>query len=146
MAERQLSFGFYSEAEREIAVELIRRLQDRERLSDIARSMCIPYPKAARIARESGVPYGGRVISAAENGEILRLRFNDGQSIRHIARTVGISRSYVGRVTKAEIERYADLGGIAVRPLRLAHPRRCPVHGLVRLWPCVACAATELRE
>lgn len=64
----------------------------------------------------------------------------DAYSIRQIARMVGCSPSQAGFWVIVYREQDARRRG-EIAPRRLNTPRRCPVHGLVNLWPCVACAA-----
>lgn len=64
----------------------------------------------------------------------------DAYTIREIAKRVGCSRSQAGHWVIFWREREAaKRGELATR--RLNAPRRCPVHGPLKIWPCVACAA-----
>lgn len=64
----------------------------------------------------------------------------DAYPIREIARRVGCSRSQAGHYVIYWREREARRRG-EIAPRRLNTPRRCPVHGRLSIWPCVACAA-----
>ncbi len=68
--------------------------------------------------------------------EIRRLIEIEDRGVRETARLLNVSRGTVWRVVMAR----RDTGEFR----RLAKPRHCPRHGLVTIWPCVACAAEEV--
>lgn len=70
--------------------------------------------------------------------EILRLLMDSDLSTRAIARRVGVSqRTVCYHAKKIRIANRREAGEF--QPRELSQPRRCPIHGLVNVWPCVAC-------
>lgn len=108
---------------------------------EIATRLSLSYDLVQKICRDSGIPYSGRHLTDSEKREIRRLRELEGLPIRTIAGKVGRSKTVVGLVVRRRFLAVQDQGGKQIRPEFLKVPRRCPRHGLVRLWPCVACQA-----
>lgn len=113
---------------------------------EVTQRVGLPYKTVQRIAIEHGVRCRGRHLSEAEKAKIRRMREVDGMSLRAIAREMGIGKSTVWVWAQRRLEAVADQGGVVVRPVRVRRPRRCPRHGLLTLWPCVACAAEANRD
>ena len=91
-------------------------------------------------------PKRGRPIDEDRHREVMRLLQETDLSHREIARRVGCSQhavSYRGRKLAQRRARQVDAVG-AFRPRE--QERRCPVHGAVKLWPCVACMAEASRQ
>jgi len=108
---------------------------------EITNRLSLPYDVVHKIALGSGIDYPGKHITDEDKQQIRTLRELEGLPIRTIAMQMGIGKSTVGRWSRARFLKVQDEGGKAVAPEALKVPRRCPQHGLVRLWPCVACAA-----
>ncbi|WP_145176800.1 hypothetical protein [Rubripirellula lacrimiformis] len=125
---------------------ILGRLQDGERLGDIANTLGVTYGTVHAIAIESGIRYSGKHLTAAEKAEVNRQRIIDGRSIRQIAAAMGLPKSKIGRCVQSQFSRVVDTGGTHVSPRNLRRPKRCPEHGLVRLWPCVACEGEKRRK
>lgn len=123
---------------RELVLNLLR--QDL-RPFEIANRLSLPYEAVHEIAIGSGIRYAGKHLTDAEKKQLLNLRELEGLPIRTIATQMGIGKTTVGRWSRDRFLKVQDEGGKAVAPEMLKVPRRCPQHGLVRLWPCVACAA-----
>lgn len=111
---------------------------------EIARQMSLPYDVIYGIAKDSGIRFAGKHLTDEEKKEVRRLRELHGYSVRVTARQLGLSKTAVGRLSRARFLKVQDQGGTEVRPQELKKPRRCPRHGLVRIWPCVACAADPI--
>lgn len=111
---------------------------------EIANRLSLPYEVVHEIALSSGIRYAGKHLTAEEKQQLQRLRELEGLPIRTIATQMGIGKSTVGRWSRARFLKVQDEGGKAVRPENLKTPKRCPRHGLLRIWPCVACAADPL--
>ena len=77
----------------------------------------------------------------------LEIDANPHEGTRSLAARLGISKSTVHRYRKqrAAIEDSHDDERIIVDFVPLKQSRMCPVHGPVKVWPCVACAARSGR-
>lgn len=121
--------------------EIVRRLRKGRRLREVAVELRLPYSLVRSVAAESGEPYAGRQLDRKQQAEIRRRREDKGQSIREIAREMGLPKSKVGRFARRVfLDVLADDDEVGFQD---SGPQRCPVHGLVTVWPCVACAATR---
>lgn len=104
----------------------------------------VPYTFVRVLAAESEIDYIGRQLDPKQEKEIRRRRDELGQSIREIGREMNLPKSKVGRfVRRVWLDMLDDEDEIGFED---AGPRRCPVHGLVTVWPCVACMATGGRD
>ncbi|MGB7325954.1 MAG: hypothetical protein WBD31_13850 [Rubripirellula sp.] len=122
------------------------RLRNGERLGGIANALGVTYGAVHAVAMESGIRYVGRHLTADEKNEVNRQRIIDGRSIRQIAAAMNLPKSKIGRCVQSQFSRVVDTGGTRVSPRKLRSPKRCPEHGLVRLWPCVACEGEKRRK
>jgi transposase len=78
----------------------------------------------------------------AKRKEISRLLLESDLSTRAIARRVGVSqRTVCYHAKKIRVENHREAGEF--QPVELQEVRRCPVHGLVNVWPCVACESSK---
>lgn len=111
---------------------------------EIARRLSQPYEVIHSIAKDSGIRFTGKHLTDDDKKEIQRLRELHGYTVRLTAQELGLSKTAVGRWSRARFLKVQDQGGTEVRPQELKSPRRCPRHGLVRIWPCVACAADPI--
>ena len=109
----------------------------------VSREMGLPANLIYRIARTAADRYTGRHLTDEEIAAVNQLRELGGLTIRKTARQLGLSKTAVGRAARARFLKVQDHGGTEVKPEELKVPKRCPVHGRVTLWPCVACAATR---
>lgn len=70
-------------------------------------------------------------------------------SLRKVARQFGVCKSTVDYHRQKVYDAWAaeELDEPDESPtidfVQLAKPRRCPIHGLVRVWPCVVCSSTK---
>jgi hypothetical protein len=110
----------------------------------IASRLSLPYEAVHEIAFSSGIRYPGKHMTEAEKAEVKRLRELEGLPIRAIALRIGVSKTTVGNFSRRQFLKVQSQGGDEVAPEFLKVPKRCPRHGLVRLWPCVACAADPM--
>lgn len=68
-------------------------------------------------------------------------------SCREVAAAVGVGKTTVWRYRQAVYDLFdanesdSDAEESIIPFERLAEPRRCSVHGLTHVWPCVQCAA-----
>lgn len=95
-------------------------------------------------ARKRGVPRRLPAVSPLARMQILALLMATNMSYACIARLVRVSKATVGRVAKdirsRQMRRLGDF-----QPDESKAVKRCPIHGLVNVWPCVACAADQNR-
>lgn len=71
----------------------------------------------------------------------IRRRLREARhTLRRIAALCGVSVKSVWLRSRQELDRAGEF-----RPRGIRVARRCPRHGLVKLWPCVACAAEAAR-
>ena len=97
--------------------------------------------------RDELPPKRGRLRSDATDRRIMELLQTTDLSQREIARRVGCSQHAVHcryRRIKSRSRREVDSVG-EFRPVEVTRRTRCPVHGTVTVWPCVACAARDAR-
>lgn len=88
-----------------------------------------------------GIELGLRRKPNLSNDQREQIRvLADAFPIREIARRVGCSVSQAGHWVLSWREREAGRCG-EIAPRRLNTPRKCPKHGRLVIWPCVACAA-----
>ncbi|QDV86065.1 hypothetical protein [Planctomycetes bacterium TBK1r] len=119
---------------------ILKRLMQGRRLMDIAVEHRVPYAFVQAVAAESGLNYAGQHLSDAQQREVRRRREKAGQSIREIAAEMGLPKSKIGRYSRrVYLDEAAE--GDRIGFTEAARPKRCPVHGLVNVWPCVACTA-----
>jgi transposase len=123
---------------------VIRLLKQGLRPYEIAQKLSVSYDVVHEIAFASGISYPGKHLTTEQKREIQRLRELHGLPIRAVAARLGISKTTAGRWSRARFLAVQDSGGQTVRPQQLKTPKRCPRHGLVLLWPCVACAADPI--
>jgi hypothetical protein len=70
-------------------------------------------------------------------------------SLRSVAKRLGVGKSTVDyhrqKVYDAWSAQESDDSddGPKIAFEQLSKPRRCPTHGLVRVWPCVQCSSTN---
>lgn len=80
--------------------------------------------------------------------QIARIQRCEG-SLRRVARELGIGKSTVDyhrqklyrEWDRADPDEENELATIEFA--RLPTPQRCPVHGLLHVWPCVICSTTK---
>ncbi|MEM9367521.1 MAG: helix-turn-helix domain-containing protein [Planctomycetota bacterium] len=111
--------------------------------SQVARRLKIGRDFVRSIAARTQFRCSHQHLTVEQRDRIRRMREVDGRTIRDIAKELGLPPSTVGGWSRRFLESVEDEGGTAVKPVRLRIPRRCPVHGLVDLWPCVACQAEK---
>lgn len=79
-------------------------------------------------------------LTTGQQAEAARLVEVDGLTMAAAAQRIGASEMQVWRLlVRRRDEALARAGEF--RPKRLRQGRRCPRHGIVHVWPCVACHA-----
>lgn len=90
-------------------------------------------------------PRSGRRQSKKQRAEIRRLLMSSDLSHKEIAERVGCSKHSVWLRAEEMRKKQTDKAG-DFQPKQSNVAKRCPVHGLVTVWPCVACAALSGQE
>lgn len=98
-----------------------------------------------KTARQRGVPRRLPLVSPLARKQILTLLLATNLSYAHIARLVRVSKATVGRVAKDIRERQRKRVG-SFQPDESKRVKRCSKHGLVNIWPCVACVAEQSKS
>lgn len=77
-----------------------------------------------------------RDLPPKTDAEIRRRLRAARHTLRRIAELSRVSFGSVSRRSRQMTDR-----GSTFRPKGIRVPRRCPRHGLIKIWPCVACVA-----
>ncbi len=80
-------------------------------------------------------------LTLGQQDEAARLVETDGMSMAKAAAILGASEMQVWRVIQRRRAESVSHAGV-FRPIRIREGKRCPRHGLVYYWPCVACQAS----
>lgn len=122
--------------------QILCMLESGMRPMEIARSLSASPDVVYWVARKHGFRFTRDNLTQEEKAKIRRLRESEGLSVRQIAQQMNRPTSTIGDWARKRFCEVADEGGEG--PKILKEPRRCPRHGLVRLWPCVACLADPI--
>lgn len=96
---------------------------------------------AHRLAVQHGIAARRRRELPKRTDAQIRRRLRQARhTLRRIAALLGVSVKSVWRRSREQVDRAGDF-----RPRGIRTARRCPKHGLMKLWPCVACAAETSR-
>jgi transposase-like protein len=129
-----------------LAAEIERMLRARRySVAEVAARFGMTRWQVYAWARKRGLPLRGRWLTAEEKVEIIRLVERQGLPIKRAAAKAGVGRMQAWRLIQNHRDQLLAEATEDLVPKKLAEPRRCPRHGLVRLWPCVACAAEGLQ-
>jgi DNA-binding CsgD family transcriptional regulator len=119
-----------------ILAKLRALLADRQTLAACAAALDVPLSTLHDMARRHDLPRRRRSLPAATRRNLELLVRKGEKSITEIAHLLGLAKSTVSDERRRQLDR-----GFAFRPRKRRAPVRCPQHGLVHLWPCIACAA-----
>lgn len=111
---------------------------------DISRSTAVSWWRVYKYAKRRGIPLWSKraPLTPGQQAEAARLVEIEGLSMASAAVQIGASEMQVWRVvSRRRAESVARVGEF--RPIRVRHGKRCPKHGIVYLWPCVACRAAS---
>ncbi len=119
-------------------ISVLRDLHSRgESLATIADRLNCSVATVSQVALVNGLRRK-QTLTDEQKSEIQKLA--DAYPVREIARLVRCSRSQAGHYVIYWREREAKRRG-ELSTRRLNTPRKCPKHGRITIWPCVACAA-----
>lgn len=120
------------------AISILRELHSQgEPLATIAERLNCSVATVSQFALMNGLRRK-QTLTDDQKQEIQKLA--DAYPVREIARRVQCSRSQAGHYVIFWREREAKRRG-ELSTRRLNTPRKCPKHGRITIWPCVACAA-----
>lgn len=128
------------------------RVRRGESLERIARTARISYCRVRTLAVKAKIRYRGRKPNAAQIKAAIAAVRSQGKTFRQAAEMCEMSRTavhrYVNKRRQAAIDRAGDVQFQDGNREFSKHKRswRCPEHGLVTVWPCVACAARAVRR
>lgn len=122
--------------------QVLRMLESGMRPMAIARSLSVSPDSVYWVARKNGFRFTRENLTDEEKAEVQRLREIEGLPIRVVAQRMNRPHSTIGDWARKRFCQVRDEGGTGPQILKI--PRRCPRHGLVRLWPCVACQADPI--
>jgi transposase-like protein len=119
-----------------------------------------PNPRAKRRGRWQKiklvvVPKSGRRIAPEKKQEAERLLTTTNMPIIEIAKQLGLqSRHTIYLIRerlqreqeKASVREEQESGSIGTTFKTLTKTKRCEVHGVVSVWPCVQCEAERFRK
>lgn len=96
------------------------------------------------VAKRLKIRYRNRRPQNSEVKRAMQLVLADGRSIREAARQSSISRSALHRYLMHKRNRIASTAG--KMEVKQVKQWRCPEHGPITVYPCVACAAAAARK
>lgn len=112
-------------------------------VGQIAASLGKSYVTIYQAIRKNNIAmpnYSGRRMKKEQRRLVRKLLLTTDMTHSQIAETVGCSKHAVWlraqEMRKSQTDKAGDF-----QPTTLAEPKRCKVHGLVNIWPCVACSA-----
>lgn len=127
---------------------ITRMIADRVRrrgnsLAEIARTTGIERTRLAKLAQLAGVHYRNRRASPARITAAMQAVVADGLTFREAGSRHGMSKTAVHRFVQRRRNRSIDQAG----PLKVeVKSWRCPEHGKITVYPCIACMATAARD
>lgn len=125
-------------AELAITRMLAERVRRGHTLIEISRSTRIAKKLLAALARHAKIRYKHQHPTAEQQKAAVRAVVVEGLTFRAAATQVGMSRSAVHRLVQRQRNKQVDSAG----DFRVeARHWRCPIHGKITVYPCVACAA-----
>jgi len=114
----------------------------RESLAQISRCTGISPTYLARLARAAGIRYKHQHASPEQIAAAVRSVVEEGLTFRASARRHAMSKTAVHRFVQKRRRKHIDSAG----PVRFSQHRwRCPIHGQINVYPCVACMAAQSR-
>lgn len=121
-------------------------LSNGKRISEIADTLGMEYFQLYRFIQNENLSghmtaRHGRRLNKKTLAEIKRLLLQKGLTPREIERQLGLASRHPIYCMIAQMRREAEKTAGEFQPRATTETRRCPKHGLVNVWPCVACAA-----
>ncbi len=135
-----------------LAKMIARRVKRGESLDKIARTSGVSYSKLRAIARQARIRYRNQRPTQDQIDTAISLIMDGGATFRAAAAISAMSRTAVHRlITKLRARNLQSAGEMqfqdgAAQYSPSKRQWRCAIHGAVRIWPCVACAAESARR
>lgn len=122
---------------------LERELRSRRPIRQIAADFSIDHRRLHLLVVRYGIAADTRrhIYTDREKKEVIRMAVSEGLGVPQICRRTGISQSTVYEILKRQRNQPSRRNDVSFRHLRKA--QRCPAHGLITTWPCVACEASR---
>lgn len=117
---------------------LAERVRRGHTLIEISRSTKIAKKVLAALARHAKIRYKHQHPTAEQQKAAVKAVVVEGLTFRAAATKVGMSRSAVHRLVQRQRNKQIDSAGAFKVETR---HWRCPIHGALTVYPCVACAA-----
>lgn len=112
-----------------------------ESLAQISRSTGISVSRLRLLARTAKIRYRNQRARPEQIKAAMKAVTEQGLTFRAAAQQHGISKTAVHRFVQRRRERLIDSAGDL--KVHKVDAWRCPVHGLITVVPCVACAAAR---
>jgi hypothetical protein len=130
----------------QLDLDLVELATDRRNTySQIAQRAGLTYWETYRRARRAGAPLRSAHLSARQRLVVVEKLLTTNARYGEIAAAARCSRSTVCKIAIDLRRRQSKRAG-DFQPQQLTKPRRCPVHGPVTIWPCVACNANGAKR
>lgn len=121
---------------RAILDKLRKLLARRETLATCSTELGVPLSTLHDMARRHDLPRRRRSLPVEVRRNLELLVRQGDKSITEIALELQLAKSTVCDERRRQLD-----SGLTFRPRKKREPVRCPKHGLVYLWPCIACTA-----
>lgn len=109
-------------------------------LAAISRSSGVPLSKLVALARKAKIRYKHQRADPSQIESAVRAVVDEGLTFRASAARHRMSKTAVHRFVQKRRNKAIDSAGNLIIAKR---KWRCPVHGWVTVFPCVACASTK---
>ncbi|OYW19247.1 MAG: hypothetical protein B7Z55_09230 [Planctomycetales bacterium 12-60-4] len=111
-------------------------------LVEIERAARIGKKRLADLARRANIRYKHMHPTPEQIETAIRAVVDHGMTYRAASKVHGISRTAVHRFVQQRREKFIDTAGALKVEKR---EWKCPIHGKLQVWPCIACAALQRR-
>ncbi len=125
-----------TDQQRRKAVSLLRKGMS---VRQVGHAVGMSHTWVVKLAEKNGIPLN-RVRLDSQQRSKLTLSLMAGDRLDVAAKKCGCSKSTASEYRRRMIDR---AGEVEFRNTRRGKAQRCPVHGLINVVPCVACAATR---
>jgi transposase len=125
-----------TDAQRKQALALLRQGMS---VRQVGHAVGMSHTWVVKLADKNGITLN-QVRMSSDRRQRLQRSLADGDLLQVAATKTGCSKSTASLYRRRMMD---QLGGVSFRRTRRAH--RCPVHGLIHVVPCVACAAMRRR-
>jgi predicted DNA-binding protein (UPF0251 family) len=132
-----------SKMDRALTLLIADRVKRGHSLGQIAHALRVSNKKLIALARKAKIRYKHRRATTKQIEAAVRAVVDEGLTFRASAERHGMSKTAVHRFVQRRRNKAVDAAGDLVIEKR---KWRCPEHGWVSVFPCVACAARSARD